>query len=256
MSDDDQIDYEALRAFVTAAVKPAGTLSSRALSLTASSGRNPDLVRNFLKSGTKPNFQSVYGICDALEISPVLFMKDWFGAVPEKRSWLPVVASVEAGIWRDKVLWSEEEWYEANVNFYSDRKTFNGCLVKGRSMDRVFPPGVLLRCGEFHGIWNNEADGKYYIIIQQMQALSQLTCRRLVRDRLGHWELRCESYLPEYGVPIRVDLVEDDIGVVRIADIAGGDVRIVAQVVDAYLPLTGFGIRPFRKSGFQPAQWD
>lgn len=256
MSDDEHIDYEALRAFVTAAVKPAGTLSSRALSLAASSGRNPDLIRNFLKSGTKPNFQSVYGICDALEVSPVLFMQDWFGSTPEKRSWLPVVASVEAGVWRDKLLWNKDDWYEANVFYFNDKKAINGCLVKGRSMDRVFPVGALLRCGDFHGIWDVAADGKYFIVAQHMQSLRELTCRRLVRDHLGHWELRFESYLPEYGVPIRVDLVKDEDGVVSVADIAGGDVRIIAQVVDAYLPLRGFGTRQVRDIGSQPANWD
>jgi hypothetical protein len=258
MSDTEQdtFDYDLLRELVTKVIKPVGSMSARALSLAASGQRNPDLIRNFLNNGTKPNIESIVGICEALNTPFVLMLKDWTGPIPRGRSWLTIDAAVEAGVWRERVIWDEDEWYDAFVEKSEGQIYLSGVVVRGRSMDKVLPVGTILRCTDFNGIDPEFAAPGYVIVSRKNGDIRELTCRKLVQGRFGRWELRYESYVDAFDSVLELTEPFDNMGRDGFTDQEGKSVRIVATVDDAFLPLRPFRTRPTVKRGSLPVIYD
>ncbi|KQM99451.1 S24 family peptidase [Sphingomonas sp. Leaf226] len=245
MTEDSSIDYDLLREAVVKSVRPVGKMTARGLSLAASNQRNPDLVRNFLKNGTKPAIASVAGLCDAMGVEFVLMLKDYTGPIPAPSSWLVVNSDVEAGSWREQTEWGPADWYEIQIepSDFGRRHTF-GAVVKGRSMEKVLPPGTILRCEDIAFGLTSFNDGDYAIVQRTRHGLTELTCKRLALQPDGTWMLHAESYQPEFQDPIALGsppdpefetwftLPDDDV------------VSIRAIVIDAYLPLKRRRTRP------------
>jgi hypothetical protein len=236
MAADDSIDYEMLREAVEAAI--SGGLTARKLSLLSSENKNPDLVRNFLRKGTKPNIESVDGIANALGLNLVHFIKDYDGVRPTKKSWLLVNADVEAGVWREQVEWGPEDWFEIQIEPSDNaiRGVF-GAVVKGRSMEKVLPPGTILRCEDVIFGLSDYNDGDYAIVERVRHGLTEITCKRLSRKIDGSWELRAESYQPEFQDPIYLGNPVEPEAAKRFRIDGDEEVRVRALVIDAYLPL-------------------
>lgn len=245
MSADTSIDYGRLRDLVEAMVTPKGGMAPRKLSMMASNQKNPDLIRNFLGKGTKPNLESVAGIADALGFNLVHFLIDYDGPVPTRKSWLLVNSDVEAGVWREQVEWGPSDWYEVQIEpSDAGRRHVFGVVVRGRSMEKVLPPGTILRCEDVIFGLSSVNDGDYAIVERQRHGLTELTCKRLSRRIDGGWELRAESYQPEFQDPIYLGKPQDSEMDTRFRLDDDEEVRVRAIVVDAYLPLKRRKTRP------------
>lgn len=236
MAADDSIDYDMLKEVVEASISKS--MPARKLSMLSSGNKNPDLVRNFLKKGTKPSIESIHGIASTLGLNLVHFIKDYTGAIPSVKRWLLVNADVEAGVWREQVEWGPEDWYEIQIEPSDNRiRGVFGVVVKGRSMEKVLPPGTILRCEDMINGLSDYNDGDYAIVERVRHGLTELTCKRLSRRLDGTWELRAESYQPEFQDPIHLGMPADPEWHASFVIGEEEEVRVRALVIDAYLPL-------------------
>lgn len=243
--DDFEIDYELLALQVRGALKGAGGHhSARGLSIAATNGSNPDLVRNFLGSRqTKPKPEHVAGLASALGVPFVTFLSNWDGPIPRRKSWLLVNAAVEAGVWREHVEWGPEDWFEIAVEPSSRDSEDFGFIVRGRSMDKVLPPGTILRCADPITSGVTFRDEDYVIVERERGGFVELTCKKLCMRPDGAWELRAESHSSEFDDPIFIGRPLDGPDRDQFDAMDEGEIRIKAVVIDAYLPLARRNIR-------------
>lgn len=204
--------------------------SRRALSLAASNGKNPDLVRDFISRGQdrKPSFDAVAGIANALGMDV-----SEFTSLPSARNapiYIKVIGAVEAGAWREQCAWPDDQQYEVRAlqTDYPELQRF-GLVVVGYSMDKLFAPGVVLDClrlpfsGESPII---PTPGQIVIAQHNRGDLCEMTCKRLGRDPDGQWFLMPESTRPEHqeripiGSPDENYTLDDGIVIVGIVNAA------------------------------------
>ena len=229
-----EIDLAKLRQLIIERTGPGRPFTRRSLSMQATAGRNPDLVRDIMRvDKRKPTIESVSGICNALGIPLSAVVKGVDLSVESLSEWLTVTGAVAAGVRREQEEWPRDEWFEIEVDINTEPGRHVGLIVEGRSMDKVLPPGTVLRCVDLIGSGLEAEDGDYVIVEQQRAGLYETTVKRLSRRPDGAWELCAESSLPEFREPIyigkpsapgRYDGMEDT-------------TRVKAIVIDAYLPL-------------------
>lgn len=204
--------------------------SRRSLSLAASNGKNPDLVRDFISRGQdrKPSFDAVAGLAAAMEMDVNEFI-----LTPAPKSgpvYIKVVGAVEAGAWREQCEWPTDQQYEVRA-LQSDFPELDrfGLVVVGYSMDKLFAPGVVLDClrlpfsGESPII---PTPGQIVIAQHTRGDLVETTCKRLGRDAEGQWFLKPESTRDEHqaiipiGAPDENYALDDGIVIVGIVNAA------------------------------------
>lgn len=115
---------------------------------------------------------------------------------------IEVIGAVEAGVWRERTEWPEDERYQLEVGYslVPSAERF-GLVVEGYSMDKVFPPGSELECIRVYRGRQDPQDGDLVIVERRQHDLRETTCKRLRRGDTG-WELHCESTKPEFQAPI------------------------------------------------------
>lgn len=217
----------------------------RGLSLCASEGKNPDLIRDFMRSNSKaPAYESVAGICRALGVPLSAVVKGVEPRVLGLKEWLTVSGTVVAGVWREQSEWSHDEWFQVEVDTVEGGEGHQGLVVEGRSMDRSLPPGTILRCIPLIGSGLTFEDGDYVIVEKLQAALRETTCKRLALRPDGNWELRAESTLPEFRDPIFIGKPIDRPDGPGFDGVTDDEIRVRAVVIDAYLPLARRKRRP------------
>lgn len=200
-----KINVAKLKRVIIENTGPGKKFSRRGLSLAATEGKNPDLVRDLINRGQdrKPSIESVAGIAAALELDLSEFIAGVSASV--EPDVIKVIGTVEAGAWREQAQWPEEQWYDLEVHPspVSDVDRF-GLRVEGFSMDKVFPPGTELDClrikfGE--GPLRPEP-GDIVVVQRRNGDLYETTCKRLELAPDGIYQLRAESTRPEFQEPI------------------------------------------------------
>jgi SOS-response transcriptional repressor LexA len=241
MAEGVEIDLAKLRQLIVEHTGPGRGFSRRSLSLAATGGRNPDLIRDIMRvDKRKPTIESVSGICNALGVPLSVVVKGVDRSADSLTEWLVVSGSVAAGVWREQPDWSRDDWYEIEVDFNTEPGQHNGLVVEGRSMDKVLPPATVLRCVDVIGSELEPMDGDYVVVEQKRGDLYETTVKRLARRSDGNWELRAESSLPEFRDPIFIGK-PDEPGRYNGMD---DTTRVKAIVIDAYLPLRRRRKRP------------
>lgn len=237
MSEGVKIDLAKLRALIVANSGPGKRMTRRALSLKASDGRNPDLVRDIMRvDKRKPTLETAAGICAALGVELSEVVK---GVKPAEAAdeWLTVSQAVQAGVWREQTEWAPDDVYQVKVGEPLVEGDRYGAVVEGRSMDRKLPPGIVLECVRLIGSGLTPRDGDYVIVERKQGALRELTCKRLSQRPDGDWELCAESTLPEFSEPIPIGHPDPE-------HWGDDEISIVAIVVRAHLQLLGTERRP------------
>jgi SOS-response transcriptional repressor LexA len=228
-----EIDLAKLRQLIVENTGPGRSFSRRSLSLAASDARNPDLIRDIMRvDKRKPTIESVSGICKALGIPLSAVVKGVDLTTESLTEWLTVNGAVAAGVWREQLDWSRDDWFEIEVDINTEPGAHSGLVVEGRSMDRVLPPGTILRCVDLLGSDMEPEDGDYVIVEKKSGSLYETTVKRLARRPDGNYELIAESTLPEFREPIFIGKPN-----VRQFDGMDDTTRVKAIVIDAYLPL-------------------
>lgn len=209
MSDGPKFNVPALKRAIVENTGPGRPFTRRSLSLAASGGKNPDLVRDLLSRGQdrKPSFETVSGIARALGINIGRFIdgtEDLEGSDTPIR--IKVIGAVEAGAWRMLDQWEESRQYPVDVYpaLFPNSSRF-GLEMVGFSMDKLFLPGTILDCFAVpatEGLTPMPGD----IVIAQRRRgdLIETTCKRLELLPDGSYQLRAESDRPEFAEPIPI----------------------------------------------------
>lgn len=232
MSEDVKIDLAKLRALIVANTGPAGSgkrFTRRALSLEASDGRNPDLIRDLMKvDARKPTLQAAASVCRALCLDISTVVK---GVQPanDADEWLDVCQAVQAGAWREQLEWAPDDCYQVRVGPPVVEGERSGFVVEGRSMDRIFTPGMTLECVKVIGSGLVPKDDDYVIVERKRGDLRELTCKRLSLRPDGNFELVAESTLAEFAEPLFIGRPDFH------APEEGQEITVVAIVVRAHL---------------------
>lgn len=197
-----------LRKILEDATSPDAKWNSRSLSLAATGGKNPYLVRDIIKGkSTNPTLDTLVGLAKALEmdISQMIpaaasVMHRVGGA--QSYEMLEVVGAVAAGVWREQTEWSQEDRYSIEVgpNPFPGSERL-ALKMEGLSMDKVIPPGSDLECLRVAYGYVEPQPGDIVIVQRDKHDLHELTCKRLDHDG-QNYILRAESTRAEFQEPI------------------------------------------------------
>jgi len=224
MGEGQKIDVSALKRDIVAATGPGRKYSRRSLSMAASDGKNPDLVRDLISRGRDRQLtvETVAGLAEALEkpLSRYLAVAPAAGG----KTRIAVIGQVQAGAWNENPEWPEADRYEVEVEPASLPGERFALEMVGHSMDRVIPPGSILECIQVFGDGGpTPEDGDIVVARRQRNDLTETTCKRLEISADGTHILHGESYRGEFGEPVFVGRPDDDLH-------TDDDVRIIAIV--------------------------
>lgn len=214
MTDKPLFDPARLRAVLEEATGPDTKWSARSLSLAATGGRSPNVVRDIMRGkSVNPTLDTILGLAGALGKDISEFVPSGAPGAsaprPSGSDRLKVVGAVAAGIWREQTDWAEEDAYEIEVgpNPVAGGERF-GLRMEGHSMDQIIPPGSDLECLRVTFGVVMPQPGDIVIVQRNRHDLQELTCKRLEFD--GHnWVLRAESSRPEFQEPIIIGRPDD-----------------------------------------------
>ena len=217
MNDKPLFDPARLRAVLEEATGPDTKWSARSLSMAATGGRSPNVVRDIMRGkSVNPTLDTILGLARALDKDLSEFVPSGaYGSMgapgaraagPER---LKVVGAVAAGIWREQTEWSDEDVYEIEVgpNPVAGGERF-ALRMEGHSMDRIIPPGSDLECLRVTFGVVDPQPGDIVIVQRNRHDLQELTCKRLDFDG-QNWVLRGESTRPEFQEPILIGRPDD-----------------------------------------------
>jgi hypothetical protein len=219
-------DLSKLKQAIIENTSPGNRFTKRGLSLKATAGKNPDLIRNLLNDKSKkPSFEAATGLIAAmgLDISE-------FSALPVSRGgavYIKVVGPAEAGVWRKPSQWPDEQQYEVRAlqSDFAELERF-GLEVVGYSMDKLFAPKFILDCFKipFSSDCAIRPNAGQLVIVQAIDGdKTETTCKRLGREPNGQWFLTLESTKAEHQVKIPIGAPKDNYWI-------DGDIKIVGIV--------------------------
>lgn len=225
-----------LRKLLEDATSPDAKWNSRSLSLAATGGKNPYLVRDIVKGkSTNPTLDTLVGLAKALEmdISQMIpaaasVMHRVGGA--QSYEMLEVVGAVAAGVWREQTEWSQEDRYSIEVgpNPFPGSERL-ALKMEGLSMDKVIPPGSDLECLRVAYGYVEPQPGDIVIVQRDKHDLHELTCKRLDHDG-QNYILRAESTRAEFQEPIVIGRPDEN-------SISDDGITIIAIVLRAHQSL-------------------
>ncbi len=229
MTEGRKIDVAALKRAILENTGPGKRFSRRALSLAASEGKNPDLVRDIMSRGQdkKVTIETAAGIAVALGLPPTIFLVDSLPSPAVNR--MRVIGVVAAGVWREANEWGSDEQYEVEVQppLIPEVERF-GLEVAGLSMDRIFPHGSVLECVRtYNGAGIRPVPGDLVIVQRNQGTLHETTCKRLVLREDGNYELHAESTQDEFAEPIFLGKPDEN-------HFGDGQVEVIGIVLRSY----------------------
>lgn len=179
----------------------------------------------------------------ATEVAPMAAYLDWpeiavlaklsGGAVsPVALGSVKVVGEVQAGVWREALEWPTEDHFVAPVGAnpaFAHVRQF-GLLVRGPSMNEIYPDGSIIVCANFMDLGFDPKPGNRVVVLRRSphDHECEATVKELRRDAAGDYWLWPRSTDPNFQTPwkLRHELAVDD----------NEDVRIVALVTGSFRP--------------------
>ncbi|MBR0560072.1 LexA family protein [Neokomagataea anthophila] len=147
---------------------------------------------------------------------------------------IEVRGDVQAGVWREAVEWPRADWYAITVPLdaaYAGLHRY-GLLVKGDSMNKVFPDGSVVVVINLSDLGRMPHTGEIVVAVQRSKTTSdfEATVKAVqVRDD-GEMILWPQSTNPDFAMPVRVPARGNE------HDAGMPDVFIQALVVASYRP--------------------
>ncbi|MFN3591444.1 MAG: S24 family peptidase, partial [Thermaurantiacus sp.] len=153
MTEKPLFDIVHLRTVLETATGPGSKWNARSLSLAASAGKSPHLVRDIIRGkSANPQLETVLGLAKALEMDIAQLVPSTATLMPRVGmtgglEQLEVVGAVAAGVWREQTDWAAEDRYSIEVgpNPVAGGERF-ALRMEGHSMDKIIPPGSDLEC--------------------------------------------------------------------------------------------------------------
>jgi len=156
---------------------------------------------------------------------------------------LVVRGAVQAGDWRDAIEWPEADWQTFSISGLSPRPNAAqpafGLLVRGLSMNLVFPPGTILVCVRYADLGCAPLAGDHVVCQQrQRNGLVEATIKELTHSASGWW-LRPHSDSPAHqqAILLSPSLLECDPAHLHFQSGSGTDseeIVIAARVISAF----------------------
>jgi len=146
---------------------------------------------------------------------------------------IKVVGAVEAGAYREAVVWHEDEWRSSPVRKdrnYPHLHQF-GLEVRGNSMNEIYPPGTTLVCAKLHDLERNPKVGEKVIAYRRNTEGVEATVKELRQAEDGTYWLWPRSTDPNHQSPLPLSY-DDPFGDAE-------DIVIHAVVLFALVPQTG-----------------
>ena len=203
-------------------------LSRRALSLNA--GLSEGAVKAILSGHSKhPRYDTLEKLAIVLGCTVSDLIEDERGIDEATSTPLTVVAvsgHVQAGSWVEALEWPHGDWFEIAVlpdRRYPGVPRF-GLLVRGPSMDLVYPDGTILICVALADPGRTAKSGER-IICQRRRGRGEfeITVKEYVVRDDNHW-LVPHSTDPRYQSPTALDPGDAE------------DISLVALVIGSYRP--------------------
>lgn len=166
-----------------------------------------------------------------------------------------VRGAVQGGEWRDAIEWPPSDWF--TVQMPADPRlgsvTRFGLVVRGTSMDRLYPEGTIVLVVRFHDIGRPPRTGDRVVVLRRSTATGdfEATLKEYELDAQGRHVLWPRSSDPEFQAPFILPPGEPPVadgGAQLPPTVFGGspahmageaDVLISALVVGSYRPEVG-----------------
>ncbi len=237
-------------------------VSARAASLRA--GLGPDYLRDLRRRTRQPAAEKLLALERSLD-APRHYFVDAIGNDTEKSTAISdsselskelhlatiyVKGAVQAGVWREAFEWSADDWFSVTVpadNRFPETQKF-GLLVRGTSMDRLYPPGTIIIAVRFDDIADVPQSGQRVVVLRRSASGEfEATLKEYEVDSHGRHVLWPRSTDPEFQSPFilaeppgtRSDSpgLPPTVSAGTLPQAAGAaDVTIVALVIGSYRP--------------------
>lgn len=154
---------------------------------------------------------------------------------------IEVRGDVQAGVWREAIEWPQADWYAITVPLdvaFAGLHRY-GLLVKGDSMDKVFPDGSIAVVINLVDLGRMPKTGEIAVVVQRSKTSNEFeaTVKAVQVLDSGEIILWPQSTNPDFATPVRIKPGECD------HDAGMPDVFIQALVVASYRPkpMVSFG---------------
>jgi len=208
--------------------------------LALDAGVGPTYVRDLLsghsrepKAGKLRQIAFALG-CTLEDLMPTSESSGRESVRPVAVSKVMVRGDVQAGVWREAVEWPRSDWYAITApadTAYPGMPRY-GLLVRGESMNKIFPDGSVVVVINFCDLGRNPATGDLVVAIQRSTTTGEFEATVKAVQILDNGDaiLWPQSTDPDFAVPIRVPRRDGahDAGMPEIA--------IQALVVASYRP--------------------
>lgn len=176
-------------------------------------------------------------------------------AAPARRIELETVyvrGAVQAGVWREAIEWDPGEWFPVTVPVDRLRPGLRrfGLLVRGNSMNRLYPDGTVVIVVKFAELGRPPRTGDRVLVLRRSSSedVFEATLKEYELDAQGRHVLWPRSSDPEFQTPIilsgrdaPVSNGDESVPPTTFAsllshDAGEADLRISALVVGSYRP--------------------
>lgn len=239
-------------------VMAAKKLSPRKTSMNAKLG--PDYLRDLVRRTSVPKHANIAAIARVLDLPPD-YLWEAISQDAEQPALQPelslktvyIKGAVQAGVWQEALEWDPTDWIPITVpaDPQSRAQRF-GLLVRGRSMDRLYPDGTIVIAVSLGDLARHPRPGERVVVLRRMagNGAYEATLKEYEVDRQGRHVLWPRSSDPEFQMPIV--LSGPDLPLGSVTDMDGHastsatdhdagepDIRVVAVVVGSYRPEPG-----------------
>lgn len=204
-----------------------------------------DFIRDMRRRGHSPKAEKLAALARVLQKPPSYFLEalepDSVSSLVPPLRVVIVRGAVQAGIWQEAVEWPVEDRFSVTIpeNMqYPDLDRF-GLLVRGNSMDQLYPDGTIVLAIRFEDLGRLPRVGERVVVLRRSLRTGELeaTLKEYGVDRQGRHILWPRSTDPEFQTPI---VLSGELPIGRPADMAetsdGMELTISALVVGSYRP--------------------
>jgi SOS-response transcriptional repressor LexA len=226
-------------------------LSARKASMNAKLG--PDYIRDLFRKPTSPSVDNLVALAQALGVPASYFIEavqpEQDGLKPARLASVHVRGAIQAGVWKDAIEWPPDDWFAVTVPM-DDRfpgAPVYGLLVRGKSMDLIFPDGTVVLVTPFFEVGRLPKPGEKVVVLRRSATGEyEATLKQYDTDDQGRHVLWPRSSDPDFQTPIILEGAEPPVALVgdglptatsagALTHAAGaGDIIIAGLVIGSY----------------------
>ena len=112
-----------------------------------------------------------------------------------------VVGEIAAGVWRETVEMSDPYDVLVAVPKKYEHVPLQGFVVKGESMNKIYPDGSIVYVAPIHSVEGWPRDGQVVMVMSHEHGMTEATLKEFVVNEHGKW-LYPRSNHPEHQAPV------------------------------------------------------